>query len=339
MRVFVQCFAAIVLSACAVGPATFTTNAGSGAASRVAPQALSPTALVIAEQGATYGEGLIEIFQAPFKTPSTRLRTHSPKGAVIAPNGDLIVFDENDGLWVFEPPFTAKPKQISTEEYPTGQLLFDSKNRLFAVGYGGSVSVFNPPYTSGLAFTFSVGPELGEVAFDSHYNLFASAAGTTIYECRASKHYKCKVVLNTNGGVALNGANDLFTSPNARHYDSLAQLPPPYHKAIAQTNVGFRLDAIVATLRGPILASGYDDQNTIHLAVFLSTIKGKMLQLPIEQYSDPLLAFTILKNRGNLFISAGDYQRPCVDIYRYPYNKKPVRCVTAKYPITAIYAQ
>ena len=315
-----------------------TANVPVGTGARVTTHAVPPRVLVIAEQGLTFKQGLVEIFQAPFVGPPKRLYNHSPKGVAIAPNGDLVVFDEYDGLWVYDPPFTGRPRRISTEEYPTGQLLFDSEGQLFAVD-GSEVYVFDPPYNSRPEFTISVGPELGEVAFDSHYNLFASASGNTIYECIARKHYKCRVIPKMNGGVALNGKNDLFTSPKASRSGTLAELPRPYDKVIAKTNVGFGPGALAVASGGLILASGYDSSETIHLAVLPSSMTGSAQQLPIEQYFTPLLAFVALKNRGDLFVSAESHQGPCVDIYHYPYNKRSIRCVKAKYSITAVTAQ
>jgi hypothetical protein len=283
--------------------------------------------------------GQIDIFTAPFDAAPLRLFKRDPVGVVIAPNGDLIVAAEFDGIWVYDPPFSQKSHMIARETYPSGILLFDSTGRLFDVDSAGFVNVFNPPYNSKPVVQFGFpSPTYGVygASIDEKNTFFATGVNNQLYDCLAP-HYNPCWSFRSGTAVAVNKASRLFTG--VPPHDALAEFASPFSKtALAKASLPFTVTAVAPVTNGGVAVAGWHDA-TIYLAAFNQSITGRRIDLPIEQYFQPQLQFWVAKNH-DLFVSDETPQHePCVAVYHYPYTNRPYRCIAVRYHIQAVYAQ
>jgi hypothetical protein len=322
-------------------PGAFSQRAATKAefAHAVAPKANAKTLLLIAEQGSLKGEGLVEIYSAPFTGPPQRLRIGEVFGLAIAPNGDLIVGNAR-GLLAYKLPWTGKGRLFYPEQYPSGMLLFDSKARLYDIDFAFTVYAFDPPYKSRSLYINDPGG-VGSSALDSKNNLFLAAPPVSskievIYKCQPINYSSCKSLRN-GGSVGIDQKDNLFTDLGS---NVLGEFRPPYgwRDETASVTLPFSEGSITSTPAGAIVVTGWDTRINYHLGVFLHSIKGPMKELPIEQYYWRIPQFSVARN-GDLFVSDGTNQKPCVAIHIYPYNGAKYKCIRTKYPVTAVFAQ
>lgn len=291
------------------------------------------TLLVITEQGNTEKQGLVEIFTAPFNSPPHLIRRANVVGSAIAPDGALILASDYDGIFVSASPFKGRPQKVFDEYSPSGVLFFDSKDRLFDLDREGGVFVFDPPYTSKPSLDIPLDYEEAESAtLDAKNDLFWRGGGE-INECLPPQ-YGCNKLLK--GGVPA------IDKPNGNLYASLgdstvAEFAPPYTDGpIAKAQLPFMVqDVLVA--HGEVFAGGAGSRSKAYLAVIPTSLKRKAQVFPMEAYDEAHQGFAVAKN-GELFITNGNYQKPCVSIHPFPYTKAPHRCIETRYPVMSLSA-
>ena len=258
----------------------------------------------------------------------------------IAPNGDLIVADLYEGIWVFDPSFKRK-RLLWQLPQPNGQFFFDSKERLIVPTQTSLVYVFDPPYRGKPALLIGVPGDILEVAVDTHDDVFVGTEPTkqgATYECKPPAYYPCANLGFGNGAAAIDASDDLLTGTSS---NELGVFPPPYKHAKVRVKMPFGFYWITAARSGDTFVAGTDGAGINHLAVFSQSLKGRPRRLPIEQYmTTPGTEYGIAGNR-DLFVSEGKYEgeRLCVSIYPYPYSDRSRKCIRTTYPTWSIFAQ
>jgi hypothetical protein len=283
-------------------------------------------------------QSTIAVYKAPFSGRPKILHVDSPRGMTIAPNGALIVADADRGIWVFDPPWRHK-RLLFNVLYPSGQFLFDSKQRLMVPYASGTVDVFDPPYKKRPVLSFGVPAEPEEVAIDSHDAVFVGVHGTSggapTFVCKPPSYYPCVRLSIGNGAAATDSSDDLLTGISA---DRLGQFARPYKRATVKAKVPFPFYWLTTENSGATFVAGVGDGGNNYLGAFPSTIGGPFVQFSVEQYVIPGLQYAVGKNR-DLFVSDGTFQQPYVSVYAYPYSSKARKRIRVKYPIMSVFAQ
>lgn len=293
--------------------------------------------LLVGEQGPSYHTGVIAVYRAPFHSSPQILRLNSPKGLTVAPNGALIAAGAYDGsIWVFDPPFKHK-RLLHTVPGATGQFLFDSRQELIVPSEGSGIYVFKSPYKGAPVKYFGVPALVVEVAIDSEDDVFVGTQGTSsgmaTYECKPPSYQRCAELSIGNGSATVDSSDDLLTGISS---DRVAAFPPPYRHAKVEAAVPFEFYWLSVANQNATFVAGASMGN--YLGVFPQTIKGRFMQLSVEQYFIPGLGYSVARDR-DLFVSDGTYQKPYVSIYTYPYSGKARKHVPVKYPIMSVFAQ
>jgi hypothetical protein len=251
--------------------------------------------LFIGESSGT--QGIVEIYEAPFTGRPRRLSVNTPIGISIAPNGDLIVADGYAGIYVFDPTF--KHKRLVWRSYGqlNGQLLYDSKGRLFVPTQGPSIYVFDPPYDQKPILSFGVPANLNQVAIDKHDDVFVGTEATLYgnaptYACVPPTYYPCDDLGIGNGAVALDSSDDLLTGTS---HDEIAVYPPPYKRPKSKAKVPFGF-YLLTRAAGATFLAGINDYGDNSFGAFPASLDQRLKRIPIEQYYIPGPSYSISRN-------------------------------------------